>query len=415
MTTGDGDVVDGFIEALLDDDAQTLYDRAPCGYLSMTPDGTILKANATFLSFAGYTRDQLVGRRRFAELLSAGGRIYHETHYAPMLRMHGVAREIAFELVCADGHRLPVLVNSVLERDESDNPVVIRTAVFDASHRRRYEEELLLEKQRAEASEARATSLARTLQQTLIPPHVPQIPALEVSAEYRPAGDGSEVGGDFYDIFQAGDDDWVVVIGDVCGKGVEAAVVTALARYTLRAAAVQDPSPAGALALLNDALRRADVDRFCTAAMLRMRRTNEHWSVTTCAAGHPLPVHVDGQGRAAPVGAPGSLLGVLDEIHLADASIELRPGEALVVYTDGVIEARAPDGSLYGDDRLLARLAAPTDGELAGAVLADVLGFQHGHARDDIAIVAVRAAGPAPAAQRNASPSNAPELRHPSR
>ena len=398
MTTGDGDVVDGFIEALLDDDAQTLYDRAPCGYLSMTPDGTILKANATFLAFTGYVREQLIGRTRFAELLSAGGRIYHETHYTPMLRMQGVAREIAFELVCADGRRLPVLVNSVLERDSTNNPVVIRTAVFDASNRRRYEEELLREKQRAETSEARATSLARTLQATLIPPHVPAIAGLTVSAEYRPAGDGSEVGGDFYDIFQAGDDDWVVVIGDVCGKGAEAAVVTALARYTLRAAAAQDPSPAGALGLLNDALRRADVDRFCTAAMLRLRRINAHWSVTTCVGGHPLPIHVHGPGPVMQIGTAGSLLGVFDQIELVDASIDLAPGDALVAYTDGVIEARAPDGDLYGDERLLARIAESTGGDIAGAVLEDVLSFQNGFARDDIAIVAVQVASTAPAA-----------------
>jgi phosphoserine phosphatase RsbU/P len=272
MTAGNGDVVDGFIEALLDDDAQTLYDRAPCGYLSTTPDGTIIKANATFLGLTGYERQDLVGRKRFVQLLTAGGRIYHETHYAPMLRMHGNAREIALELVCKDGRRLPVLINSVLERDDFDDPIVIRTAIFDASHRRQYEEELLREKNRAEASEARAIALARTLQQTLIPPHVPDIDGLEVGGEYRPAGDGSEVGGDFYDIFQAGDDDWVVVIGDVCGKGVEAAVVTALARYTLRAAAVQDPSPAHALTVLNAALLGADTDRFCTAAVLRLRR-----------------------------------------------------------------------------------------------------------------------------------------------
>jgi sigma-B regulation protein RsbU (phosphoserine phosphatase) len=224
MTAGHEYVVEGFIEALLDDDAEALYDRAPCGYLSTTPDGTIVKVNDTFLTLSGYARDDIVGRKRFAELLSAGGRIYHETHYAPMLRMQAVAREIALELVCADGRRLPILVNSVLERDESGHASIIRTAIFDASHRRRYERELLREKERAEASQARATALARTLQQTLIPPHIPAIDGLDVSAEYRPAGDGSEVGGDFYDIFQASDDDWVVVIGDVCGKGVDAAV-----------------------------------------------------------------------------------------------------------------------------------------------------------------------------------------------
>jgi len=395
MSGGDGDVVDGFIEALLDDDAQTLYELAPCGYLSTTPDGTIIKVNATFLTLTGYAREDVVGRKRFAELLTAGGRIYHETHYAPMLRMQGVAREIALEVVCSDAQRLPVLVNSVLERDAHGNPAVIRTAVFDASNRRRYEEELLREKQRAEETEARATALARTLQQTLIPPHVPEIDGLEVAAEYRPAGDGSEVGGDFYDIFQAGDDEWVVVIGDVCGKGVDAAVVTALARYTLRAAAVQDPSPARALSLLHDALRRSDVDRFCTAAMLRLRRVDGTWHGVSSAAGHPPPLHVTA-GGVGPVGDGGPLLGVLDRVLLAESTVELAPGDALVVYTDGVPEARRPDGEFYGEDRLLRHVAsgAGPAHERVTTLLADVLDFQHGVARDDIAVVALRVKQP---------------------
>jgi sigma-B regulation protein RsbU (phosphoserine phosphatase) len=392
MTTGNDDIVEEFIEALLDDDAQALYERAPCGYLSTTPDGTIVKVNETFLGLTGHRREELCGRVRFAELLTPGGRIYHETHFAPMLRMQGRAREIALELIRADGGRLPVLVNAVLERDVHDQPVVIRTAVFDASQRREYEEELLREKRRAEASELRATALARTLQQTLIPPVVPDIDGLDVGAEYRPAGDGSEVGGDFYDIFQVGDDDWVVAIGDVCGKGAEAATVTALARYTLRAAAMRDPSPAHALALLNDALQRAEVDRFCTAAVLRLARTDGRWRVTACSAGHPLPLHVDGQGPVLPVGAPGSLLGALAELELEESSVVLAPGEALVAYTDGVSEARTPSGAFFDDERILAHLgsARGTAADIAGSLLARVLDFQAGVARDDIAIVVVR-------------------------
>jgi sigma-B regulation protein RsbU (phosphoserine phosphatase) len=385
MTAGDGDVVEGFIEALLDDDAQTLYERAPCGYLSTTPDGTIIKANATFLTLTGYTREALLGRKRFVDLLTGGGRIYHETHYTPMLRMQGIAREIAIDLVCADARRLPVLLNSVLERDGSGNPVVIRTAVFDASHRRRYEEELLREKRRA-------TTLAKTLQQTLIPPHVPTIAGLQVAAEYRPAGDGSEVGGDFYDIFQTDDDDWVITIGDVCGKGADAAVVTALARYTLRAAPVQDPSPARGLSLLNDALIRAGIERFCTAAVLRLTRLSGMWQLSCCAAGHPLPLHVDASHHVREIGRAGTLLGVLTEPRLFEAARSLAPGDTVITYTDGVVEARAPDGTFYGEQRLAANLAVARDtaSSLVTALLADVLGYQNRVARDDIAIVAVR-------------------------
>jgi sigma-B regulation protein RsbU (phosphoserine phosphatase) len=388
MTPGDGDVVDGFIEALLDDDAQTLYERAPCGYLSTTPDGTIIKANATFFALTGYERENLIGHKRFVDLLTGGGRIYHETHFAPMLRMQGIAREIALELVCADGRRIPILINSILERDDRGNPVVIRTAVFDASHRRAYEEELLREKERA-------TVLARTLQQTLIPPHVPVVEGLDVAAAYRPAGDGTEVGGDFYDIFQAADNEWVVVIGDVCGKGVEAAVVTALARYTLRAAAVQDPSPAFGLSLLNDALLRAEVERFCTAAMLRFVQQGPGWRVVCCAAGHPLPLHIDGDRTVTEIGSAGSLLGVLSDVDLAEAAVPLQPGETLVTYTDGIVEARATDADFYGERRLATKLAATEGGAEAvtSALLADVLNFQGGVARDDIAVVVTQVPG----------------------
>jgi sigma-B regulation protein RsbU (phosphoserine phosphatase) len=261
-----------FYDALLDDDAEVLYDRAPCGYLSTTPEGSIVKVNQTFLTLTGYERQDLVGRRQFVQLLTAGGRIYHETHYMPMLQMQGSAREIALDIVRADGTRLPVLVNAVLERDANGHPSVVRAAIFDATERREYERELLREKARAEASDVRSRALARTLQQTLIPPLPPEVPGLDVSAVYRPAGDGEEVGGDFYDIFQIAADEWVVAIGDVCGKGADAAVVTALVRYTIRAAAVRLSSPAAALAVVNEVMLRHSTERFCTAAMLRLRR-----------------------------------------------------------------------------------------------------------------------------------------------
>ena len=229
---------EAFYAALLDDAPEELFERAPCGYLTTTPDGTVVKTNGTFCSLTGYTREQLVGQRTFAELLTVG-RIYHETHYAPMLR---TVREVAFELVRSDGERLPVLVNAVLEVDADDHPELVRVAVFDATHRREYERVLLRAKERAEQSEGRARALARTLQSTLIPPSPPSLPGLDVSAGYRPAGNGEEVGGDFYDIFQIKTGDWVVALGDVCRKGVYAAVVTALMRYTLRAPGHRGPS-----------------------------------------------------------------------------------------------------------------------------------------------------------------------------
>jgi sigma-B regulation protein RsbU (phosphoserine phosphatase) len=383
--------LDAFYGALRDDDPETLYDVAPCGYLSTTPDGTIVKVNQTFLTWTGFTRDELVGQRTFAQLLSPGGRIYHETHYAPLLRMSDNVREIALDVVRADGMRLPVLVNSVLHRDPSGQPHVIRTAIFDATDRRGYERELLRAKELAEESEARALLLARTLQQTLIPPSPPEIPHLDVAAAYRPAGDGGVVGGDFYDVFQIAGDDWVALIGDVCGKGVEAAVVTAVARHTLRAAAVRFARPSEALAILDDVLLRHETDRFCTVAIVRLHRHGDGWTATWSSGGHPRPLLL--RTGAAPewLGPEGSLLGVLESASFTDASTELRAGDALVLYTDGVTEGRR-DREFYGEARLAAavRGAPASAATMTDALVSDVVSFQRDVPRDDIAVVTIR-------------------------
>ncbi|WP_250009098.1 SpoIIE family protein phosphatase [Actinoplanes sp. M2I2] len=144
-----------------DEDPDDLYEHAPCGYLTTLPDGTIVRVNQTFLSWTGYTRGELVGHRRFRDLLTSGGQIYHETHYAPLLSMQDEVHELAFDVVCSDGRHLPTLVNSVLSRAATGQPRAVRTTVFNATDRRQYEKELLLARQIAEASERRV----RVLQQ----------------------------------------------------------------------------------------------------------------------------------------------------------------------------------------------------------------------------------------------------------
>jgi phosphoserine phosphatase RsbU/P len=385
------DALEAFLGALAGDDPERLYDRAPCGYLTTTSDGLIAKVNQTFLTLTGYEQGDLVGRRRFVDLLTAGGRIYHETHYAPMLQMQGMAREIALDLVCADGRRLPVLVNSVLERDSSGIPMVIRTAVFDASQRREYERELLRAKQRAEVSEARAKTLAQTLQQSFLPPAHPHIPGLDLAGAYRPAGDGAEIGGDFYDVFEVSPSDWCVVIGDVCGKGVEAAVVTALARHTIRAAAVRQPQPSGSLSTLNEVLLHHDTERFCTLTVLRLRHQAGSWTATVSCGGHPLPFLIRPPRPPVTFGRMGSLVGVLEAPGFSDTTIELQLGDVIVMYTDGVTEARSKGGEFYGDGRLATLLAAHSGSvsALSEGLVEEVMKFQSGQPRDDIALVTV--------------------------
>jgi sigma-B regulation protein RsbU (phosphoserine phosphatase) len=384
--------LDAFAAALLDDDAVELYDRAPCGYLSTTPDGLIIKANQTFLTLTGYRREDLVGQRTFVDLLTVGGQIYHETHYAPLLRMHDRVQAIAFDLVRADGDRLPVLVNAVLDRRVTGEPRIIRVAVFDATDRREYERELLHAKRRAEASEARARELAQTLQQTLIPPAPPQVPGLDVAVAYRAAGTGDEVGGDFYDVFEAGLEDWVVVIGDVRGKGAGAAVVTALARYTLRGVTVHVAAPSQALAALNRELLRQHDGRFCTVTLLRMQRTDQDgWTLRIACGGHPLPILFRDTEAPVAVGEPGTLIGVLDDPEFVDVPLTLHPGDTLLLYTDGVTEGRRGQ-EFYDEPRLraVAGQSSTSAGDMVAAVLEDVLLFQGGNPRDDIALLAIR-------------------------
>lgn len=368
---------------------EELYEHAPCGYLSTLPDGTIVRVNETLLAWTGYRRDELLGGRRFVDLLTAGGRIYHETHYAPLLSMQERVREIALDVVCADGSRLPVLVNAVLVRDPDGEPRVVRVTVFDARQRRAYERELLEARERARESESRARVLAETLQASLIPPAQPSIPGLDVAASYRPAGRGDQVGGDFYDVFETDEGEWAVVVGDVCGKGPGAAAVTALVRHTTRAAAMQVREPAAVLAAVNDALLRDPSDRFCTAVYLRLRMhgvTRVH--VDLSSGGHPLPVRVAPDGIE-PVGAAGTLLGVLDSPDLPSSSVTLEAGHALFCYTDGLSEARR-EGVEFGHGRLFELLAAHAGkpgADLLQGVVTEILSFQNGFPQDDMAAV----------------------------
>lgn len=152
------------VVSLLEEDIQELYENAPCAYLSTLPDGTIIKLNATFLEWTGYIRETLVNQYRFQDLLPVAGKVFYDTHVEPLLMMQGFVRELAFELRCADGQRMPVLLNSVLKRDASGKPLVIRTTIIDARSRRAYEEELRQAKRKAEEAEAAVRQLAQELE-----------------------------------------------------------------------------------------------------------------------------------------------------------------------------------------------------------------------------------------------------------
>ena len=241
-----------------------------------------------------------------------------------------------------------------------------------------------------------ARGIARTLQTTLLPPSLPAVPGHELAAAYRPAGEGLEVGGDFYDAFSTAEQQWYLVIGDVCGKGAAAAAVTALARWSIRSAAVRRRSPAAILRWLADVMLREQDDggRFATVACAHLDLSRPCPRVTVACGGHPLPVVLRADGTAEELGAPGTLLGLVEDPVLQERSTDLRPGDALVLYTDGLTEARAPEVQ-WGPEDLLAAARGAAGRPAAGIVEHLVAAALDGQPapRDDLAMLVARAAG----------------------
>ncbi|MGW9134503.1 PP2C family protein-serine/threonine phosphatase [Streptomyces sp. NPDC055681] len=390
--------------ALLEDSAEDLYEHAPCGYLSTLLDGQIAKVNTTLLDWLGYERGDLVGRKHFSDLLSVGGRLYHETHYAPLLRMQGEISGIALELKAADGSRLPVLVTSTVKTGSDGQPLLIRTTVFDARDRRAYETELLRARQEAEREREHLKRLNATLQKTLLPPALANVPGLNVAAHYHIAS-ADEVGGDFYDLFPLAAGTWGLFLGDVCGKGAAAAAVTSLARYTLRAAAVYDPDPAAVLGNLNTVLNHeySGTDpRFCTVifGLLTPYGDQGGFRVTLASGGHPSALLMRADGTADYLPTPGGqLIGVLPDAHIATTTIRLNPGDTLLLHTDGLTEAHtASTGATdrYGDEALLdfARTLAPTTATDTIVAIRDLLDTFGTGVDDDTAVLAIHVPRP---------------------
>jgi sigma-B regulation protein RsbU (phosphoserine phosphatase) len=369
------------------------YDEVPAGLVTTDLSGVIVRANATFARWIGRDAIELVGMH-WQDLLARGSGIFYETHMAPLMQIQGIVEEIAMDFAPGDGPVKQALVNGKVSKATNDDSRLMHFSVMGATFRRDYEREILAAKEQAEASEERARSLAKTLQDSLIPPTPPRIPGVDVGTAYRPAGRGDEVGGDFYDIFQIADQQWVVVLGDVCGKGVHAATVTALARYTLRAAAITDPRPSEMLRLLNDAIQLQAVDTFCTAVCIHLDLSADRIRMTLSLGGHPHPLLVNERGAVNEVGLRGDVLGLLDAPELHDVHVDLAQGESIVLYTDGVTEARSGD-EFFGDEnlcRMLTAHCAEPAAVLADIVAREVVDLQGQRPRDDLAIVVLRQA-----------------------
>jgi serine phosphatase RsbU (regulator of sigma subunit) len=235
----------------------------------------------------------------------------------------------------------------------------------------------------------RADETAETLRRALLPPELPVVPNADVAARYRPEEAG--IGGDFYDVFRLRGDSWGVVIGDICGSGPAAATMTALARHTVRTAAMTVRQPTQVLEALNDALlRRSEDEGFCSAVFARFRPVGAGLQVTVARAGHPYPIVVRRDGTCSPVRPPGELAGLFPGVRFAAETIVLDPGDALVLYTDGVTEARS-GSQQFGMERLL-RTLRPAGGEPAAAIADRVDRAVHAYAggsSDDVAVLVV--------------------------
>jgi serine phosphatase RsbU (regulator of sigma subunit) len=219
------------------------------------------------------------------------------------------------------------------------------------------------------------------------------VPGLAAAVRFNAAGEGVELGGDFYDVYRARDGGWAALIGDIQGKGPEAAAVTALARHTLRAASAYDHRPSGVLTLLHRELREQVADgRFCTVAYAYMQVVPGHVRLELACGGHPLPFVVHGDGAVEEVGRLGTLLGSDADPLLADVVVELSDDDVLVLYTDGVTEVRRHRQEVFGTEQLVELLGGCgglRPAEVAARVEQAVMQASMGRLRDDMAVLAL--------------------------
>lgn len=244
------------------------------------------------------------------------------------------------------------------------------------------------------------TAISHALQASLLPASLPTGPGVDFAARYAAAGDGNEVGGDFYDVFTLPAGGWGISIGDVCGTGAEAAAITGTARSVLRLLVRDGSGPDEALRRLNDViLDLGERGRFCTTMVGVVTSRGDGLAVQMTSAGHPPAVLVTRSGHVSCVGRSGTLLGVVADVELVRDEVLLAPGDALVCYTDGLTERRHGN-DLFGEERLLASLRAlagePAD-RMAGGLEAAVTDYGAGASRDDLAVLVVRCSEPAAA------------------
>ncbi len=242
-----------------------------------------------------------------------------------------------------------------------------------------------------------AEELAEALQASLLPPLLPELPGMEIATRYLAGQQGLKVGGDFFDVFRLASNDWGIVLGDACGKGARPASLAALVRWTVRASSVRLFKPSEILREVNAALlanNEAGLDgHFCSAVFARLELDTCGAWLTLATAGHPLPVLVRRNDTVEFRGRTGLPLGMFDAIEPVDERVGLGPGDALVLYTDGITEARDEAGRTFGEQRLAAALQEVTGASaeaIADGIVESARRFSGERFTDDVAVVVVR-------------------------
>jgi sigma-B regulation protein RsbU (phosphoserine phosphatase) len=378
-----------------DPGVKDFWENAPCGHLIAHPDGRIIRVNATLSRWLGYERNALCGKL-FSDLLTIGGRILYDTHFGPLLHMGGDLNGVTVDVVTADGTRLPVFLTANVKSDADQKPELLQITVLDAADRRAYETELLQARQQAEKEQGRVRVFADTLRRALLPP-VLSPPAGLDAADYYYTASVDDVGGDFYDLFPLSRTTWGFFLGDVAGKGVDAAVVSGLTRYTLRAAAVYDDDPVQVLHNVNTVLSqklRGDRIRFCTLIYGKLTWCDNGFDVELASGGHPPPLLFYADGSAYYVDTTGGqAVGITAEPRFVASRFLLAPGDTLLLYTDGLTEASTGVGhERYNDEGALLRFAkshAPTTASAIVDAVHRLLDGLGSGVEDDTAVLAL--------------------------
>ena len=375
-------------------DIEDYWDHAPSGQIIAQPDGRMIRVNATLLKWLGYESNTLRDKR-FTDLLTVSGRVLYDTHFGPLLYMGGDLNGVTVDMVTADGKRLPMFLTANVKRDADQKTEFLRISVVDAADRRAYEADLLQAREQAEREQRRVRAFAETLRHALLPPVLSPPPGLE-AAEFYFTASIDDVGGDFYDLFPLSRTTWGFFLGDVSGKGVDAAVVTGLTRYTLRAAAVFDDDPIEVLRNLNIVLSQelgGELNRFCTLIYGKLTKCDNGFDVHLASGGHPPPLLFYADGSAYYVDSiGGQAVGITTEPRFVASRFVLAPGDALMLYTDGLTEAGTGIGhQRYDDEGALLRFAKAHSPTTASAIVDAVSGLLEGlgsGVKDDTAVLA---------------------------